>query len=76
MLQAQERLFRLGVRLDEVERRAIDAAVEASGETLSEWVRNALARAAREARGAPKRATRPNPFVEAHERRNAARSAR
>lgn len=73
MLQTQERPFRLGVRLDEVERRAIDAAVDASGQTLSDWVRSALAQAAREAQSAPAPAKRPNPFVQAHERRRAAR---
>lgn len=63
MLQVTERPFRLGVRLDEVERRAIDAAVAASGLTLSDWVRRSLADAAK-AESEP-----VNVFVQAHNRR-------
>jgi uncharacterized protein (DUF1778 family) len=78
VLQAQEWTHRVSARLTEVERAAIDAAATASGKTLSDWVRDALAAAAREAQSAPQTAVKPpkatNPFVAAHERARAAES--
>lgn len=47
MLRVEERPCRIGIRLDEVERAAVDAAVKASGLSLSDWVRRALADAAK-----------------------------
>lgn len=65
MLRVEERPHRLGVRLDEIEKAAVERAAASCGLSMSEWTRRAIARAieaekvpSTEPQGAPERLAR------------------
>lgn len=53
MLRVVEKPHRIGVRLDELEKAAVERAAASSGLSMSEWTRRAIARAIDAERAAP-----------------------